>query len=275
MLCHPVLKMFSSNESNHEFSDHSCDWCRRTTELSPARNPSLCRSATTTSHESPVCHLPHTVINSNLGCRHQTFQLQFNRFLAEDPSVAVFSVEQEAPISGVWRDEDRRGCYGLDKTYEWAQIFSGSLSRCHVTMSVGRHWTLGVSNKATRFWSAKDGVILLDWVELYDSYFRQMKKTKTKNRKKSGRSAERVYVQDEDTMRNHDKERAFRATSGSMTAVSTTHELSTRFNNGLRVVRDAIRSRVGEGNSNGSGEERIALARVPFIRTKSNYQRLR
>jgi hypothetical protein len=142
-------------------------------------------------------------------------------------------------------------------------------------MSVGRHWTLGVSNKATRFWSAKDGLILVDWVELYDSYFKQMKKTKTKNRKKSGRSAERIYVQDEDTTRNHDRERAFRATSGPMTAVSTAHELSTRFNKGLRVVRDAIRSRVGEGNSNGSGEERIALARVPFIRTKSNYQRLR
>jgi len=266
MLCLPLLNMFSSNKTDHEFSDHSCNMCRRATDLSPSRNPNTCTSRPAMSHRGPVAHLPHTIINSNLGCRNHTFRLQFNRFLVEDPTVAVFSVEQEAPISSVWRDEDRRSCYG------WARIFSASRSRCNVTMSVGQHWTLGVSNKSIRYWNMEEGVILVDWGQLYDSYFKQLK---TKNQERSIAFAEQDYGQDEDLPPNRTMQRVSRTHHSPATANSTAHEIGTRFSNGLRVVRDAIRSRVGDGRPRGTGRERIALSRVPLMWTNPSYQRLR
>lgn len=273
MLCHSLLKTFSSNGADHEFSDHFCNMCRRTTESTPSRNSNACGSGTATSYGSPMCHLPHTVVNSNLGSRHDTFRLQFNRFLVEDPSIAVFSVGQEAPISGVWRDEDRRGCYGLSLAYGWAQIFAAPRSRCNVTMSVGRHWTLGVSSEAIRYWSVQDGVILVDWGQLYENYFKQVEKTK--DRQRPGRFPGRSRGHDEETLPNRPRERVTRVRSDPATARSTAHEIGARFSNGLRVVRDAIRSRVGEGGSKTSGSERIALARVPILWTNPSYQRLR
>jgi hypothetical protein len=272
MLCHPLLNMFTSIKTDPKISNHFCNMCRRTAELNPPRNPNTCTSGTATSHGGPVRHLPHTIINSNLGCRHHTFRLQFNRFLVEDPSVAVFSVQQEAPISVAWRAEDRRGYCRFSKAYGWAQLFSASRSRCNVTMSVGQHWTLGVSNKSIRYWSAEDGVILVDWGQLYDSYFKQLE---TKNQKRSRGLAEQDYGLDEDTPRSHPMQRVLRTDHHPATARSTTHGISTRFSNGLRAVRDAIRSRVGEGIPRGSGQGSIALAHVPVMWTNPSYHRLR
>ena len=269
MFCHSILKMFSSNKAGPEFSDHFCNMCRRTTESTPSRNSNVCGSGTTTSHRRPMCHLPHTMINSNLGSRHHTFRLQFNRFLVEDPSIAVFSVEQEAPILSVWRGDNRRGFCGLGTAYEWAQLFTTSRSRCNVTMSVGQHWTLVVSNEAIRYWSVQDGIILVDWGQLYESYFKQVKKTKNRQR-----FSDPSCGHDEDTLPNRTRERVLRIDPEPSIARSTAYELSTRFSHGLRVVRDAIRSRVGEGRSRISGEEGFALARVPIMWTNPSYQRL-
>jgi hypothetical protein len=273
MFYHPLLKIFNSNKTDHEVSNHFCNMCRHTTESTPLRNSNVCRSGAAISNRSPICHLPHTTINSNLGSRHDTFRLQFNRFLVEDPSIAVFSIEQETPISSVWRDEDRGGCYGLGLAYGWAQFFTAPRSRCNVTMSVGKHWTLGVSNKAIRYWSIQDKVMLVDWDRLYESYFEQVKKTK--DRQMSGRLLDRGFGQDEDTPPNRVRERVVQVDADPPTARSTAHELSTRFNNGLRVVRNAIRSRVGEERSRIWRQESFALARVPILWTNPSYQMLR
>ncbi|RAR01455.1 zinc ion binding protein [Stemphylium lycopersici] len=102
--------------------------------------------------------------------------LQFNRFLTEDPSLAVFSVGQEAPVSDSWRDDGRRlGC-------GWSGLFSSKRSQCHAAATVGSYWPFGLSNRAVLYWNAEDKVILLDWSKLYSEYFAQARSPKNKRR---------------------------------------------------------------------------------------------
>lgn len=166
--CADLPKAFC-NDCQHIKSETGCSRHVCRTKTKPATRPA-------TIYGYPMCYLPHTVIASDLGSRNCVFQLQFNRFLTEDPSLAVFSVGQEAPVSDSWRDDGRRlGC-------GWSGLFSSKRSQCHAAATVGSYWPFGLSNRAVLYWNAEDKVILLDWSKLYSEYFAQARSPKNKRR---------------------------------------------------------------------------------------------
>jgi len=152
-------------------------------KLFPCRNQptrsneaDVSQSNATNSHQHPMRHLPHTVITSDLGYRDHKFKLQFNRFLAEDPSIAVFSIDQEAPVSSTWRDERSRNNCRLNSRYGRTRLLITGRSHCNASITVGQGWSLGVSIKGIRYWNAEDGVLLVDWSQIYADYFAQAQK---------------------------------------------------------------------------------------------------
>jgi hypothetical protein len=171
----------------------NCDVCGLTmSEEHPlpqhphAPPPTPVRRIGSTKH--PMRYLPHTLITSNLGCWHNTLRLQFNHLLAEDPSIAIFSVNQSAPIPSSWHDKHRQIC-----------LFPITRLLGNATVVVGSGWQYGVSKKAIRYWDAEYGVMLVDWHMLYSSYFAQ--KNKRQNRKKVGEIVERYRKLEETTLR--------------------------------------------------------------------------
>jgi hypothetical protein len=133
-------------------------------------------------------YLPHTLITSHLGCWRDTFHLQFNHLLAEDPSIAVFSIEQWAPVPRTWRNGQRDIC-----------LFPITQLSCNAKVVVGSGWQYEVSKKAIRYWNSKEGIMLVDWHMLYSSYFTQA--NKKENRKKVGMIVERYRKWEETTLR--------------------------------------------------------------------------
>jgi hypothetical protein len=133
-------------------------------------------------------YLPHTLITSNLGCWYSTSRLQFNHLLTEDPSIAVFSTEQWAPVPRTWRNRQRDIC-----------LFPITRLTCDAKVVVGAGWQYEVSKKAIRYWNSKEGVMLVDWHMLYSSYFTQA--NKTENRKTVGMIVERYRNLEGTTLR--------------------------------------------------------------------------
>ena len=141
------------------------------------------------SSRHPMRYLPHTLITSHLGCWNDTFELQFNHLLIEDPSIAVFSTEQRAPIPRRWRrDAEHRTC-----------LFPFRRLSCNAKVVVGSGWQYEVSEKVIRYWDPNVGVMLVDWHMLYNSYF--ARKKKTKNKKKVGEIVGRHRELKETTLR--------------------------------------------------------------------------
>ncbi|KAK1917902.1 hypothetical protein P3342_000620 [Pyrenophora teres f. teres] len=171
-------------------------------------------------HQYPLRYLPHTVIRSDLGYRDHKFKLQFNRFLAEDPSIAVFSVDQEAPVSSTWRDERSRNHCRLSSKYGRARLLLTGRSHCNATITVGNEWPFRVSMKGIRYWNVEDGVLLVDWGQLYASYFARTEKRL--NRRKDGEDIE-VDRSMERNMLESDSEEA-RKTCGDCGIVPAAHE---------------------------------------------------
>jgi hypothetical protein len=138
--------------------------------------------------EYPMRYLPHTLITSNLGCWYHTFRLQFNHLLVENPSIAVFSIKQSAPIPSPWHDKRHQIC-----------LFPITRLFCNAKVVVGSRWQYEVSENAIRYWDAEDGVMLVDWHILYSSYFARAKTMK--NRKKVSRIVERYRRLEETSLR--------------------------------------------------------------------------
>jgi hypothetical protein len=137
----------------------------------------------------PMRYLPHTLITSHLGCWRDTFHLQFNHLLAEDPSIAVFSTGQWAPVPRRWRrDAEHRG-----------SLFPFRRLSCDAKVVFGSGWQYEVSEKVIRYWDLNDGIMLVDWHMLYSSYFAR-KKWK-KNKKKVGEVVNRYRELEETTLK--------------------------------------------------------------------------
>ncbi|KAF1941385.1 hypothetical protein EJ02DRAFT_455192 [Clathrospora elynae] len=147
-----------------------------------SHDPKACWGKETTTSDSLTAYLPHTLITSNLGCWHHTFRLRFNRFLAEDPTIAVFSVEQWAPVSNAWRSEPGRSCCNLRADRQRPKLFPRARSQCTATVIVGCGLQYTISHWAIRHWNAEARLLLVDWAELYDSYFAREKSRKDKKR---------------------------------------------------------------------------------------------
>jgi hypothetical protein len=239
--------------------DPTCEVCGlRMSEEHPhshAPPPMPVRRLESTKH--PMRYLPHTLVTSNLGCWASTYRLHFNHLLAEDPSIAVFSVKQSAPIPSPWHDKHRR-----------IFLFPRKRLSCNAKVVVGSGWQYEVSKKAIRYWDPQDGVMLVDWHILYSSYFAQ--KDKEKNRKKVGKIVERYRKLEETTLRTetggawrwygdwdiHPATRAevalvckyegrgFEAGLDKKKEMLSAHELKVRLGNLVKVVKRALWTRL-------------------------------
>ncbi|RMZ69533.1 hypothetical protein GMOD_00006360 [Pyrenophora seminiperda CCB06] len=149
---------------------------RHESNLTNSDEDDASQSSGSKSHQRPMWYLPHTIVTSDLGYRDHKFKLRFNRFLAEDPSIAVFSVDQEAPVSSTWRNERSRNNCRLSSKYGRARLLVTGRSHCNATITIGHGWPFGVSMKEIRYWNAEDGILLVNWSQLYSSYFAQAEK---------------------------------------------------------------------------------------------------
>jgi hypothetical protein len=127
-------------------------------------------------------YLSRTLINSNLGEWDQSFRLHFSHFLAEDPSIAVFSESQHAPVPTAWRRQQARGRRRIDIRCRWLKGKLQVRSPCAVRVTVGSWWEYKISLHAVRHWSASDRMLLVDWAAMYDNYFAQDRKNSNKER---------------------------------------------------------------------------------------------
>jgi hypothetical protein len=140
------------------------------------------------SHEFKLCrsdairlcdltpYLSRTLINSDLGDWDQTYPLRFSHFLAEDPSIAVFSESQHAPVPAAWRHHQARGPWRINIRCRWLKGRIQVRSPCAVRVTVGSWWEYKISLHAVRYWSASDRMLLVDWGALYGDYFAQDRK---------------------------------------------------------------------------------------------------
>ena len=197
MLGKSILGLFCLRKPDDKLSDRF----HNESKLTKSDDDDALQPSATKSHQQLMSYLPHTVITSDLGYRDKKFKLQFNRFLAEDPSIAVFSVDQEAPVSSTWRDERSRNNCRLSSKYGRVRLLVTGRSHCNATITVGHGWPLGVSMKGIRYWNAEDGILLVDWTELYSSYFAQAEKRpnrrKEENIVEAGRCMERGVSESE------------------------------------------------------------------------------
>jgi hypothetical protein len=72
-------------------------------------------------------------------------------------------------------------------------------SRCTAGVIVGSGWQYKACHKAILHWDAEAEVLLVDWIELYDSYFAQQ--AKSSNRKRVGEVVRRFRKLEENTLR--------------------------------------------------------------------------
>jgi hypothetical protein len=146
-------------------------------------------------------YLSRTLINSDLGEWDRDFRLRFSHFLAEDPSIAVFSESQHAPVPTAWRRQQARGRWRIDIRCRWLKGRLQVRSPCAVRVTVGSWWEYKISLHAVRHWSASDRMLLVDWGAMYDDYFAQDRKRSNEERadeivKRFRRLEERTLVKE-------------------------------------------------------------------------------
>jgi hypothetical protein len=123
-------------------------------------------------------YLPYTIITSDLGARGRNFHVRFSHFLPEDPSLAVFSETQNTPVPAAWRQQQARPSWKLNMRFRWTRRGLQLQKPCTVKVVVGSRWQYKVPTKTMHHWSAADGMLLVDWDEMYASYFAQEEKDK-------------------------------------------------------------------------------------------------
>jgi hypothetical protein len=144
-----------------------------------------------------MAYLPHTLITSNLADKDRTHRLTFSHFLAEDPTIAVFSKSQDAAVPSAWRHSQswrtwvNNICQGVRKGYN-------PFRPCSVWVIVGSRWQYKVSSKAVHYWSAADGLLLIDWNTMFDDYF--MKEQKKKNKKRTHEIVKKFHSLEKKTL---------------------------------------------------------------------------
>jgi hypothetical protein len=166
----------------------------------PTRCESDCNNSVSSPSLPKTCHveatapprlaayLPHTLIISDLGTWGRTFQLRFSHFLPQDPSVAVFSVSQKAPVPSTWPSNQAKRPWRVNIRCRWKRGCLEMRRSCASKVIVGSGWQYSISSSALRHWSAPSEVLLVDLYELYDDYFAQERKEK--NRERVGRIVE-------------------------------------------------------------------------------------
>lgn len=158
---------------NCQPDDLEMNWISNDPQTSRGKNPPVGKL---------TAYLPHTLITSDLGTWNHTFRLRYNYFLPEDPSIAVFSETQRAPVPSAWRGKDR-GCFGLGFRYRCYGCCSLEVrSPCTARIIVGSGMHYKMPSRVIRHWNAEERLLLVDWTELYDSYFAQERKTTEKTR---------------------------------------------------------------------------------------------
>jgi hypothetical protein len=125
-----------------------------------------------------TAHLPHTLITSDLGTRGRNFHLRFSHFLPEDPSLAVFAETQDTPVPVTWRQQRVRPTWKLNVHFRWTRKGLQLRSPCTVKVVVGSRWQYKIPMKTMHYWSAANGILLVDWEDLYADYFAQEEKEK-------------------------------------------------------------------------------------------------
>lgn len=139
------------------------------------------RRVKTVSIERMITRLPHTIIISDLGTWNQTFALQFNHFLPENPSIAVFSVGQSAQVPIKWATGQGFDSCSLRFKFQWRPFFLKMRLPCSAKVTVRRGWQCRVGPWAIRNWDPETGVILVDWIKVYEDYYCQYVKKKERN----------------------------------------------------------------------------------------------
>jgi hypothetical protein len=131
-----------------------------------------------TTFKNLTAHLPHTLITSDLGARGRNFHLRFSHFLPEDPSLAVFAETQHTPVPVTWRQQRVRSAWKLNMRFRWTRKGLQLQSPCTVKVVVGARWQYKVPMRTMHYWNAANGMLLIDWEELYANYFAQEEKEK-------------------------------------------------------------------------------------------------
>jgi hypothetical protein len=131
-----------------------------------------------TTFKTLTAHLPHTLITSDLGTRGRNFHLRFSHFLPEDRSLAVFAETQDTPVPVGWRQQRVRPAWKLNVRFLWTRKGLQLRSPCTVKVVVGSRWQYKVPMKTMHYWSAANGMLLVDWEDLYADYFAQEEKEK-------------------------------------------------------------------------------------------------
>jgi hypothetical protein len=116
--------------------------------------------------------LPYILITSDLGVWDHTHQLQFSHFLADDPSLAVFSRSQGTPVPVTWRNYSACPRW---RSYRcrWKGCDFEISRPCSAQVIVGSRGQHKMPSKTMRYWSAPDGILLVDWDELCEDYLRK------------------------------------------------------------------------------------------------------
>jgi hypothetical protein len=115
--------------------------------------------------------IPYMSITSDLGVWDQTYHLQFSHFLVDDPSLAVFSRSQGAPIPVTWRSFRVCPCWRSYFRCRWKGCRFQVRRPCIARVVIGSRGRHKLPPKAIRCWSAADGFMLADWDELCQDYF--------------------------------------------------------------------------------------------------------
>ncbi|KAF2031017.1 hypothetical protein EK21DRAFT_88531 [Setomelanomma holmii] len=127
--------------------------------------------------------LPHTIIASDLGVKSHDYRLALSHFLSEDPSIAVFSVSQDSAVPSTWRDDPSSRPWPSNSSWSLRKAFHQLRYPCNVCVISGFHWQYDVPSRAIRYWSAPDGLLLLDWCDMVHEYPTK-KSTKSKRQNK-------------------------------------------------------------------------------------------
>jgi hypothetical protein len=135
-----------------------------------------------------TAYLLHTLVISDLGTRGHTFQLRFSHFLPQDPSIAVFSASQEAPVPSTWPSNQAKRPWRIKIRCRWKSGCLEMRPSCASKVIVGSGWQYSIPSSALLHWSAPSEVLLVDLYELYDDYF--ARERKEKNRKRVGKIVE-------------------------------------------------------------------------------------